>query len=97
MRNDGKKEIKLKSREELLAIMNEHFETQQRFAEELRDSAQAYINKDELTTEDQKKRNSLLHAYNQQVDAVSRTTKTMINIYNSSLNEEDEEDGSLLD
>ena len=89
---------KLKSREELLTIMNEHLATQQKFAEKLKEKAESTIDLDAPTTEDKKRRNSYLNAYNQQVDAVSRTTKTMINIYNSSLNDEEEEyEDSLVD
>ena len=89
---------KLKSREELLTIMNEHLATQQKFAEKLKEKAESAIDLDAPTTEDKKRRNSYLNAYNQQVDAVSRTAKTMINIYNSSLNDEEEEyEDSLVD
>lgn len=90
---------KLKSKEELLTIMNEHLATQQKFAEKLKEKAEKFIDDETLDKEGKKNRNSYLNAYNTQVDAVSRTSKTMINIYNSSLDNDEEEDtsGSLVD
>lgn len=85
-----KQASKLKSKEELLSIMNEHLETQQRIAERLREKAESFIEEEDPTKEGKTKRNSYLNAYNTQVDAVSRTSKTMINIYNSSLENEEE-------
>lgn len=87
-----KQKAKLKSKEELLQIMNEHLATQQMFAEQLKSKAEKFIEDENLDKEGKKNRNSYLNAYNAQVDAVSRTSKTMINIYNSSLNEGDDED-----
>ena len=90
---------KLKSKEELLEIMNEHLKTQQKFAETLKAKAEQFIDDDDLDKEGKKKRNSYLNAYNTQVDAVSRTTKTMISIFNSSLQNDEEEEysDSLVD
>lgn len=97
----NEKASKLKSKEELLDIMNKHLETQQKFAETLKAKAEKFINDENLDDAGKKKRNSYLNAYNVQVDAVSRTTKTMISIVNSSLqnNEEQEEEysDSLVD
>lgn len=95
-----KEKAKLKSKEELLTIMNDHLATQQRFAEKLKVKAEKYIDDEDLDKEGKKNRNSYLNAYNVQVDAVSRTSKTMINIYNSSLEEDEETEdtsGSLVD
>ena len=92
-----KAKAKLKSREELLQIMNEHLATQQMFAEKLKDKAQIAIDEGTSSKEDKKNRNSYLNAYNQQVDAVSRTTKTMMNIFNSSFNNGEEEDENYSD
>lgn len=95
-----KKKAKLTSREELLEIMNEHLATQQMFAEKLKNKAELYIDDGGTSSEDKKNRNSYLNAYNQQVDAVSRTTKTMMNIFNSSYSGENEEEDlsdSLVD
>lgn len=91
---------KLKSKEELLEIMNEHLNTQQKFAETLKAKAEKFIEDEELDKEGKKNRNSYLNAYNTQVDAVSRSVKTMISIFNSSLqNDEEEEEytDSLID
>lgn len=85
------KKAKLKSREELLEIMNDHLATQQILAEKLKVKAETSIDEDSFTKEDKKKRNSYLNAYNSQVDAVSRTTKTLISIYNSSITNGEEE------
>ena len=86
------KQGKLKSKEELLRIMNEHLITQQRFAERLREKAEKFIEDEDGTKEGKSKRNSYLNAYNTQVEAVSKTSKTMINIYNSSLENEEEQE-----
>ena len=94
------KKAKLKSREELLEMMNDHLATQQKFAEKLKVKAENAIDDDSFSKEDKKKRNSYLNAYNCQVDAVSRTAKTMINIFNSSITNGEEEDDysdSLVD
>lgn len=90
---------KLKSKEELLSIMNDHLATQQKFAEKLKSKAEKFIDDESLDKEGKKNRNSYLNAYNAQVDAVSRTSKTMINIYNSSLENDGEEENadSLID
>lgn len=85
------KQSKLKSKEELLSIMNEHLITQQKLAERLREKAESFIEEEDPTKEGKTKRNSYLNAYNVQVDAVSRTSKTLINIYNSSLANEEEQ------
>lgn len=90
---------KLKSKEELLEIMNEHLKTQQKFAETLKAKAEKFIEDEELDKEGKKNRNSYLNAYNTQVDAVSRSVKTMISIFNSSLQNDEEEEytDSLID
>lgn len=90
---------KLKSKEELLEIMNDHLKTQQKFAETLKTKAEKFIEDEELDKEGKKNRNSYLNAYNTQVDAVSRSVKTMISIFNSSLQNDEEEDfsDSLID
>lgn len=93
------KQSKLKSKEELLEIMNEHLATQQKFAEKLKEKAEKFIDDEDTSKEGKQKRNSYLNAYNVQVDAVSRTSKMMITIYNSSLEngEEEEYTDSLVD
>lgn len=90
---------KIKSKEELLNIMNDHLATQQKFAKTLKEKAEKFIDDENLDTNGKKNRNSYLNAYNVQVDAVSRTAKTMINIFNSSLEngEEEENADSLVD
>ena len=88
---EKKQSKKLKSKEELLIIMNDHLITQQNIAERLRQKAEAFIEEEDPTKEGKTKRNSYLNAYNVQVDAVSRTSKTLINIYNSSLENEEEQ------
>lgn len=88
---------RIKSKEELLDIMNEHLSTQQKFAIQLKEKAEQYIDVDdeEDDSKTKKKRRSYLSAYNAQVDAVSRTSASMIKIFNSSLeNEEEQEKGS---
>lgn len=93
-----KDKAKLKSREELLDIMNEHLVAQQKFAEKLKNKAEKYIEDDSKDKMDIKARNSYIHAYNNQVDAVSRTSKMMISIYNSTFeNGEEEAEDSLVD
>lgn len=90
------KQKKLKSKEELLEIMNEHLIAQQNFALTLKKKAEQFINVDEddETKESKKKRNSYLYSYNAQVDAISRTSASMIKILNSSLDDGEEEDGT---
>lgn len=90
------RENNIKSKEELLEIMNEHFKTQQEFALKLKKKAEKFIDDDEP---DKKQVNRYLHAYNQQVEAVTKTSKMMINIYNSSYEngEEEEISNSLID
>lgn len=88
----------IKSKEELLEIMNDHFKTQQEFAIKLKEKAQSSIDDEEGS--DSKKVNKYLHAYNSQVEAVTKTSKMMISIYNSTYEEESEEEqqtNSLLD
>ena len=83
----------LKSKDELLKIMNDHLVQQQEFAEKLKAQALKYISVDDDVDGDvKKKKNHYLNAYNQQVDAVSRTSATMIRIYSSSLENGDVED-----
>lgn len=91
------KKDKIKSKEELLQIMNEHLTTQQKFAMQLKAKAEQFIDveDEEDDSKTKKKRRSYLGAYNAQVDAVSRTSASMIKIFNSSLeNEEEQENGS---
>lgn len=92
----AKQQKRIKSKEELLEIMNGHLSTQQMFAERLKEKAERYIDVEESedTTSNKKKRNSYLSSYNAQVDAVSRTSASMIKIFNSSLEDGEEEDGS---
>ena len=92
----NKKKSSLKSKDELLKIMNDHLEQQQQFAEKLKGQALKYISIDEGDSDNdiKKKKNHYLNAYNQQVDAVSRTSATMIRIYNSSLENSDVEEES---
>lgn len=94
-KNDGKKRY---SKSELLDIMNDHLEQQQKIAEKLKQKAESFIEEESSDKEAKKQRNSYLFAYNQQVDAVSKTSSMLLKIYNSTidLNEEDEED-SLID
>lgn len=82
----------IKSKDELLKMMNDHLTQQQAFAMKLKNKALQYI--DEEEKEDKKKRNQFLSSYNMQVDAVSRTASTIIKIYNSELSngEEDEKE-----
>lgn len=98
-KKEEKQVQKIKSKEELLSIMNEHLATQQKFAEILKQKAEKFISDETLDKDGKKNRNSYLNAYNVQVDAVSRTSKTMINIFNSSLEngEEEEYSDSLVD
>lgn len=91
-----KKQKDIKSKEELLEIMNDHFKTQQEFALKLKEKARSFIDDEEG---DKKMINKYLHAYNTQVEAVTKTSKMMISIYNSSYEESDQEEASnsLLD
>ena len=94
--------VRIKSKEELLEIINDHFVTQQNFALKLKEKAEKYtdIDDDEDDSNAKKKRRSYLSAYNAQVDAVSKTVVTLIKINNSSLqNEEEQEEefDSLVD
>lgn len=94
--------VRIKSKEELLEIINDHFVTQQNFALKLKEKAEKYtdIDDDEDDNKAKKKRRSYLSAYNAQVDAVSKTVVTLIKINNSSLqNEEEQEEefDSLVD
>jgi len=92
----AKAKRKLKSKEELLEIMNEHLETQQMFALKLKEKAESFIDIDEGedNQSNKKKRNAWLNSYNAQVDAVSRTSSSMIKIFNSALDNGEEEDDS---
>lgn len=87
---------KIKTKEELLEIMNEHLTTQQMFALKLKSKAEQYVDVDgeDDNKDSKKKRNSYLSSYNAQVDAVSRTSASLLKIFNSSLEENEEEDGS---
>lgn len=84
---------KIKTKEELLEIMNEHLTTQQKFALKLKAKAESYLDVDDEddTRDTKKKRNSYLNSYNAQVDAVSRTSASMIKILNSNLEDVEEE------
>lgn len=86
--------VRIKSKEELLEIINDHFVTQQNFALKLKEKAEKYtdIDDDEDDSKAKKKRRSYLSAYNAQVDAVSKTVVTLIKINNSSLQNEEEQD-----
>ena len=88
--------VRIKSKEELLEIINDHFVTQQNFALKLKEKAEKYTDIDDDEEDDsktKKKRRSYLSAYNAQVDAVSKTVVTLIKINNSSLmNEEEQEE-----
>lgn len=89
-----------KTKDELLDIVNEHLQTQLQFAETLKQKALQYIDVEEDTKESKSKTNRWLNAYNQQVDALSRTSSLLIKITSSSLEngEEDEkEEDSLVD
>lgn len=92
----AKAKSKLKTKEELLEIMNEHLTTQQMFAMKLKEKAESYIDieEEEDNQSNKKKRNAWLNSYNAQVDAVSRTSATMIKIFNSALDNGEEEDDS---
>lgn len=92
----AKAKRKLKTKEELLEIMNEHLVTQQMFALKLKEKAESYIDveEDEDNQSNKKKRNAWLNSYNAQVDAVSRTSASMIKIFNSALDDGEEEDNS---
>lgn len=93
VRKKEDKKRTLKSKDELLKIMNDHLVQQQEFAEKLKTQAQKYISIDDEGDSDvKKKKNHYLNAYNQQVDAVSRTSATMIRIYSSSLENGDVEE-----
>lgn len=82
---------RLKSKEELLEIMNEHLATQQKFAKMLKEKAEKFIDEEDTSKDGKRNRNSYLNAYNMQVDAISRTSKIMIAIFNSSLENGEEE------
>ena len=105
MMKNGKKKNKqgeLKSKEELLEIMNSHLITQQEMAEKLKTKALKYVDKDDDSKQDKKQRNQYIYAYNQQVEAVSKTASTLIKIQNSSLKngkelEEEEQSDELVD
>lgn len=92
----AKAKSKLKTKEELLEIMNEHLTTQQMFAMKLKEKAESYIDieEEEDNQSNKKKRNAWLNSYNAQVDAVSRTSASMIKIFNSALDNGEEEDDS---
>lgn len=85
---------KIKTKEELLEIMNSHLDTQQNFALKLKAKAEFFVDEDEDSKENKKKRNSWLSAYNAQVDAVSRTSASLLKIFNSDLSNGEEEDDS---
>lgn len=97
-----KKSTELKSKEELMEIMNNHLITQQEMAEKLKTKALKFIDKEEDKREDKKNRNQYIYAYNQQVEAVSKTASALIKIQGSSLmNEnqlkEENQTGDLVD
>lgn len=96
-----KKQSNLKTKDELLEIMNEHLSQQQEFAEKLKAKAKYYVDSEGTDKEDNKKKNHYLNAYNTQVDAVARTTSAMIKIYGSQLEtseeKQEEQKQSLLD
>lgn len=88
----------LKSKDELLCIMNDHLIVQQDFAERLKKKAIKYIDDEEEDEGGKKKKNKYLNDYNQQVDAISRTASALIRIQSSSLeNAEEESSDSLVD
>lgn len=93
------KKEKIKTKSELLSIMNEHLLTQQSFAENFKAKAKLYVDvEDDDEKSDKKKRNQYVSAYNAQVDAVSRTVSTLIKLQGSSLSNDDEEEiESLID
>lgn len=94
MSKQGKK---LKSKDELLSIMNDHLIMQQEIAETLKSKALSFIDEDS-DDDGKKKKNRYLNEYNQQVDAISRTASALIRIYSSSLaNGEQENSDSLID
>ncbi len=83
-KKDG--ERKRYTKDELLDIMNDHLVEQQKFALELKERAEdALKSKTGTSKEEVKARNQYLWTYNQMVEAVSKTSATMIKIYNSSL------------
>ena len=96
------KQSNLKTKDELLEIMNAHLSQQQEFAEILKQRAKYYIEAEGTDDEDTKKKNHYLNAYNIQVDAVSRTTSAMLKVYGSQLKtseetEQEEKHESLVD
>lgn len=89
------KQSNLKTKDELLQMMNDHLAQQQEFAIRLKDKAKFYVDAEGTEDEDTKKKNHYLSAYNTQVDAVSRSVSAMIKIYGSQLktSEQVEEQG----
>ena len=79
------------TKDELLEIMNRHLKKQQEIAEKLLLKAESVLDCDEVDNDTKKKRNHYINAYNTQVDAVSRTSASMLRIYNSSLESEEDE------
>ena len=96
VKKEKAKQGKPKTKEELLEVMNAHFNTQQELAEKLKKKALIYIDLEDSGEDDskanKKKKNQYLYAYNQQVDAVSRTATMMIRIQGSSLKEDDSQE-----
>lgn len=88
------KQSNLKSKDELMEIMNAHLSQQQEFAERLKQKAKFYVDAEGTENEDTKKKNHYLNAYNTQVDAVARTTSAMIRIYGSQLETTEEKEQS---
>ena len=91
-KNSTKKNGDRCTKEELLDMMNEHLLQQQAFALELKAKAEMYLSDDEPDKETKRLRNQYLYSYNKQVEAVSKTSSTMIKIYNSSIFDDDEEE-----
>lgn len=95
------KKPKRKSKDELLDIIYSHLQTQIEFADKLKVRALQYIDSEEKDDGKKKRVSSFLNAYNTQVDALSRTTSTMIRLQNSSYTNgeetEEESNDSLVD
>lgn len=99
-KKDTMKEKKLKSKDELLSIMNDHLIIQQEIAETLKEKALNFMNDEDDEDYKGKKKNRHLNEYNQQVDAISRTASALIRIQSSNLQndeKEEEHNESLID
>ena len=92
----------LKSKEELIDIMNSHLIAQQEMAMKLKAKALKYVDSEDEDKQNKKNRNQYIYAYNQQVEAVSKTASSLIKIQGSSLKnekelEEENETNDLVD